>query len=120
MATIQCIHTLQHYYHYETRPTFSQPATVIHRSISFLQRNFLSRLENLENLSALQFLVLSRNRLSSLQGIASLPNLLALDVDHNALIDICAQELPPSLLYHPSLHHRYQLAVLFNSRVKVP
>ena len=47
----------------------------------------------------LQFLVLSRNRLSSLEGLSVLPNLLALDVDHNALADIGSQQLPPSLLY---------------------
>ena len=69
------------------------------RPRSFLQRNYLTQLENLENMVCLQFLVLSRNRLSSLQGLSVLPNLLALDVDHNALADIESQQLPPSLLY---------------------
>jgi len=40
-----------------------------------------------------------RNRLAALQGVASLPNLLALDVDHNLLRDIETEQLPPNLLY---------------------
>ncbi len=47
----------------------------------------------------MQFLVLSRNRLTSLQGVTSLNNLLALDVDHNLLSDIATDQLPPNLLY---------------------
>jgi Leucine-rich repeat (LRR) protein len=47
----------------------------------------------------LRILVLSRNRLTSLHAVAALPSLLALDVDHNALVDIQTEELPPNLLY---------------------
>jgi Leucine-rich repeat (LRR) protein len=81
---------------------FVFPALIVsssHHPRSFLQRNFLIRVENLDHLSSLQFLVLSRNRLTSLLGLSCLPNLLALDVDHNALADIPTEQLPQSLLY---------------------
>lgn len=59
----------------------------------------MSQIENLEHLASLQILVLSRNRLTTLQGVSSLPNLLALDIDHNLLRDVATEQLPPNLLY---------------------
>ena len=56
----------------------------------FLQRNCLSKIENLEGLNALVQLDLSENHISVVEGLSHLPNLTTLNLCNNYLNDLAS------------------------------
>jgi len=88
---LDCFSSCTHLYPPHPPPSSSPPPPSHPPPPSYLQRNFLTLLSNLDHLSSLTFLQLSRNRIQTLQGIAALPSLVALDVDHNQLADVATR-----------------------------
>ena len=62
-----------------------------------LQHNLLTRIESLEFFSQLQFLVLSHNQIGTIEGLAHLHTLHYLDLSHNCIAEVEVGALPPNL-----------------------
>ncbi|XP_033098222.1 leucine-rich repeat-containing protein 46-like [Anneissia japonica] len=64
----------------------------------YLQQNVIERIENLESLSHLRFLVLSGNSIQKVENLLSMQMLKFLDISDNLISHLDIDELPPSLL----------------------
>ena len=69
----------------------------------YLQRNLITKIEDLDLLTNLKFLTLAHNQLQTLDGqpppLANLTSLMYLDISHNRIRELKRTHLPTSLLH---------------------